>query len=98
MVAANVHATGVIFPTNRGDAINEKSMRHTISQYNKEDFFYTIPIYVPVVQEKENYLNWKDRFEGNLKSGKKILEKIVQEEIKYRQNVEMIETALHRIP
>lgn len=98
MVAANVHATGVIFPTNRGDAINEKSMRHTISQYNKEDFFYTIPIYVPVVQEKENYLNWKDRFEGNLKSGKKILEKIVQEEIKYRQNVGMIETAMHRIP
>lgn len=52
MNSINAHAIGVIFPENieQGDDVkdsNLKKLQHSISKYNQQDCFYTIPVYIP---------------------------------------------------
>lgn len=80
MVAIDSHATGVMFPTNRADEVNETVLKHPISEYNKHDFFYTIPIQVPHVKANETYSEWLEKFTENLEKGRNITGTIIQKE------------------
>ena len=87
MVAINAHATGVIFPTNREITINDENknqiVRHSISDYNNIDSFYTIPIQVPPVKENDKYSNWSNEFEKKLYKGIEIVKDVVDTENKF---------------
>lgn len=43
--------------------LHEKYIRHSISEYNTIDKFYTFPGFVPVVDEQIEYEEWKRRFD-----------------------------------
>ena len=60
MNAFNAHATGVIFPSSI--EIDKNDMKHSISEYNTFDAFYTIPLYVPRVENDESFIDWKEKF------------------------------------
>ena len=65
MNSVNVHATGVVFPTNIdfGTTINTV-IEHNISEYNEIDRFYTFPVYVPF--SSGDYSTWYDDFSKKL--------------------------------
>lgn len=83
MNSINGHASGVIFPTNK--LLNsdiDKMIKHTISEYNLVDSFYTFPIYVPKTSDR-TYSEWRIQFnEENMDIIKKIKESILDEKNK----------------
>lgn len=88
MVAANSHATGVIFPTNQRyekDELN-RILCHRISKFNDSDFFYTIPVVVPYVEEENLYSDWNNEFEKTIQEEISIIKKIVQDEVEFAKN------------
>lgn len=94
MVAANSHATGVIFPTNHSYEKDEldRTLCHRISKFNNSDFFYTIPVVVPYVEEETLYSVWNNEFEGIIQEEIDIIKKIVQNEVEFvKNNVEVFE-------
>lgn len=98
MVAANSHATGVIFPTNTpikniSDTENViRSLVHRISEYNKTDLFYTIPVYIPTVENNALYSDWSSQFETVIQNEIGIISGIVQKEVEFaKENFEVYE-------
>jgi len=99
MVAANSHATGVIFPTNTpinniSDIENViRSFAHQISEYNKTDLFYTIPVYIPKVEKTALYSDWYNQFENVIQNEIGIISGIVQKEVEFaKENFEAYES------
>ena len=85
MVAANSHATGVIYPTNKKHPENEQTdnLCHSISEYNKVDKFYTIPISVPTVGENDKYSDWRNKFDKILQEEINVIQKKIVEESEF---------------
>lgn len=107
MVAANSHATGVIFPTNRtfdmdneestagniSDRDNVEKFCHQISEFNNTDFFYTIPVYIPFVEKTALYSDWTNQFENVIQNEINIINGIVQKEVEFaKENLETYES------
>lgn len=85
MVAANSHATGVIFPTNISfdEEDLDRILCHRISEFNKVDLFYTIPICIPTVENDSLYSDWSIQFEKTIHKEKDIINRIVQNETEF---------------
>ena len=97
MNSINAHATGVIFPANieQGDDVNYldlKKLQHSISKYNQQDCFYTIPVYIPNTKGSldynitNNYLSWKKEFDSNVSIVLEKIKKIIILEKKYAED------------
>ena len=76
-----VHSTGVIFPYNNTDSIDnlEDRIKHTISRYNNEDYFYTIPIKVPSSENSNSYSDWHNEFFNLITTDIEAVNAILQE-------------------
>ena len=97
MNSINAHATGVIFPTNieQGNDVKYsdlKKLQHSISKYNQQDCFYTIPVYIPDTKNNLDevgilsYLDWKKEFDSNVSTTLKIIKGIITVEKKYSED------------
>ena len=94
MNSINAHATGVIFPANieQGNDVKYsdlKKLQHSISKYNQQDCFYTIPVYIPDTKNNLDevgiltYLDWRKEFDLNVSNALKIIKEIINVEKKY---------------
>ena len=89
MVSINANATGVIFPTNEAIDFGDNSFEnkgqnfeyvHEISARNKEDKFYTFPIFVPKTNsDRDRFEQWKKTFIDNCKNTFKKIVNIVNQ-------------------
>jgi len=88
MVSINANNCGVMFPTNEDIKINNDSFeinnekflfKHNISVYNSTSFFYTFPIHVPKINDKKNFIEWKEQFEANTKESFLIYSKLIKD-------------------
>lgn len=97
MNSINAHATGVIFPANieQGNDVKYsdlKKLQHSISKYNQQDCFYTIPVYIPDTKNNLDevgilsYLDWKKEFDSNVSTTLKIIKEIITVEKKYSED------------
>lgn len=97
MNSINAHATGVIFPANieQGNDVKYsdlKKLQHSISKYNQQDCFYTIPVYIPDTKNNLDeigilsYLDWKKGFDSNVSTALKIIKEIITVEKKYSED------------
>ena len=77
MVSIKANATGVIFPTNKTDDINDTVLIHSVSAYNPDTLFYTIPVQVPYVNPDASYSEYLSQFKTNLNRTKSTLNVIV---------------------
>ncbi len=98
MVAANSHATGVIFPTNKQYEQGEldRIILHSISKYNKLDRFYTIPVSIPYVDEDDTYSDWKSKFDRILREEIGIIKEKISEEAEFAKNNRSIFESIKR--
>lgn len=79
MVSINSHATGVVFPTNNVRAMQPTEyIKHSISEYNSLDKFYTFPIFVPY--SSDNYRAWLKDFRTNCQEISKMIKDCVAKE------------------
>lgn len=98
MVSIDAHAVGVIFPTNKFKSAKSKSiasaefeniesaMVHSISEYNVADNFYTIPAFIPFIEEGQEYSKWKANLDASMKKTQVYIgEKIVYEKEFYEK-------------
>lgn len=86
MNSLGVHATGVIFPTNKEINLEDEKQKlvHGVSEYNQYDRFYSFPLLVPNTEVFESYSLWKAEFDTK----KEVLfntmaEKLREEEERY---------------
>ncbi len=97
MNSINAHATGVIFPANieQGNDVKYsdlKKLQHSISKYNQQDCFYTIPVYIPDTKNNLDevgiltYLDWRKEFDLNVSNVLKIIKEIINVEKKYAED------------
>jgi hypothetical protein len=88
MVAANSHATGVIFPTNKQYEQGEldKILCHCISEYNKWDMFYTVPVSIPYVDEGDTYSAWESKFDKIIQEEIGVIKKRISNEVEFARN------------
>lgn len=104
MVAINANATGVIFPTNKFVELREMSdietsriIKHSISQYNEQSFFYTIPVQVPVVDSDMQYLEWQKGFQEKLNQSISVIKDIVLEEKSFFENTIKLKEEMQKL-
>jgi hypothetical protein len=88
MVAANSHATGVIFPTNKTyeDGELDRILCHRISEYNKWDMFYTVPVSIPYVEEDDTYFDWESKFNKIIQEETGVIKNIFSNEAAFAKN------------
>jgi len=87
MVAIDAKATGVIFPTNNESDIDESIYKHPISGYNGNALFYTVPIKVPRVNEKDSFTCWKRKFKDDLCKRIEVIKSILLSEKNYAEEI-----------
>lgn len=63
MTDLNVHATGVIYPT---ESEEEKASAHYISRFNRIDHFYIFPVVIPMVINNQSYPDWYNGLSDNI--------------------------------
>ena len=63
MTDLNVHATGVIYPT---ESEEEKASAHYISRLNPIDHFYIFPVVIPMVINNQSYPDWYNGLSDNI--------------------------------
>lgn len=96
MVAIDANATGVVFPTNNESEIDEMVYKHSISKYNKNAFFYTLPISVPKVKQEDSFTSWYQQFKDNLNKRIEIIRKILEDERKYAEHIQEFKVKMRR--
>lgn len=106
MNAIKAHATGTIFPYDSDERVGSEGydqiIRHSISEYNDVDSFYTVPILVPDIEEDDTgdpeisgYEKWLKKFDDSINKTIEQLKKAIEiEEKKYH----MINDTLKDIP
>ena len=88
-------STGVVFPVSKSE-IEKGNLQiaHRFSKFNKLSCFYTIPVVVPVVEEKDTFAEWQDKMAESLDRTNDLLAEIVGFE---RKQFVDIQKLLHRM-
>lgn len=90
MCAINANATGVIFPTNKTFSLDDNAdriLKHSVSEYNKAAFFYTIPVRVPLARDELRFSEWDEQFTSSVKKSKRAMNNILREEREFAQGI-----------
>lgn len=88
-------STGVVFPVSENEIKNGNlQIAHRFSNINKLSCFYTIPVAVPVVEEKETFSDWQDKMTESLDHTNELLTEIVGFERKQYVDIQKL---LHKM-
>ena len=88
-------STGVVFPVSENEIKNGNlQIAHRFSNINKLSCFYTIPVAVPVVEEKETFSDWQDKMTESLDLTNELLAEIVGFERKQYVDIQKL---LHKM-
>ena len=90
MCAINANATGVIFPTNKTFSLDDNAdriLKHPVSEYNEDAFFYTIPVRVPLARDELRFSEWDEQFTSSVKKSKRAMNNILREEREFAQEI-----------
>ena len=77
MADLNVHATGVIYPT---ESTEEKASAHYISKYNFIGRFYFFPVAIPEVEKSWSYTDWYKQLSANIDGTAEKINNFAEEE------------------
>ena len=58
----------------------ERVYYHPISEENKKDIFYTIPIHIPKPNDDQSFLEWENAFKKYIKEGRDLVKQIETDE------------------
>ena len=73
MNALTAHKTGVIYPQelkdlndSQDDHLQDENITYKVSNYNSEDYFYSIPVCVPYLEDNTSYHEWQKKMDNHI--------------------------------